>query len=91
MLKKDSKLRMCIDYRQLNGKTVKNRYPLPLISSIRDQLTGAQHFTRLDLLTAYAYIRIKKGDEWKTAFRIRYGHFEYQVMPFGLTNAPTIF
>jgi hypothetical protein len=89
--KKDGKLRMCVDYRQLNGETVKNRYPLPLIAQLRDQLAGARHFTRLDLPTAYAHIRIKKGDEWKTAFRTRHGHFEYQVMPFGLTNAPATF
>jgi hypothetical protein len=89
--KKDGKLRMCVDYRQLNAETVKNRYPLPLISQLRDQLAGARHFTRLDLPTAYAHIRIKKGDEWKTAFRTRHGHFEYQVMPFGLTNAPATF
>ena len=89
--KKDGKLRMCVDYRQLNDATVKDRYPLPLISQLRDQLAGAQHFTRLDLPTAYAHIRIKEGDEWKTAFRTRHGHFEYRVMPFGLTNAPATF
>ena len=89
--KKDGKLRMCVDYRQLNGETVKDRYPLPLISQLRDQLAGARHFTRLDLPTAYAHIRIKEGDEWKTAFRTRHGHFEYCVMPFGLTNAPATF
>jgi len=89
--KKDGKLRMCVDYRQLNDQTVKNRYPLPLISRLRDQLAGARIFTRLDLPTAYAHIRIKKGDEWKTAFRTRHGHFEYCVMPFGLTNAPATF
>ena len=89
--KKDGKLRMCVDYRQLNDQTVKNRYPLPLISRLRDQLAGAKHFTRLDLPTAYAHIRIKEGDEWKTAFRTPYGHYEYLVMPFGLTNAPATF
>ncbi|EAQ87652.1 hypothetical protein CHGG_04271 [Chaetomium globosum CBS 148.51] len=89
--KKDGKLRMCVDYRQLNNETVKNRYPLPLISRLRDQLSGAQHFTRLDLPTAYAHIRIKEGDEWKTAFRTPNGHYEYLVMPFGLTNAPATF
>jgi hypothetical protein len=89
--KKDGKLRMCVDYRQLNEQTVKNRYPLPLISRLRDQLSKARHFTRLDLPTAYAHIRIKSGDEWKTAFRTPYGHYEYLVMPFGLTNAPATF
>jgi hypothetical protein len=89
--KKDGKLRMCVDYRQLNDQTVKNRYPLPLISKLRSQLADAQWFTRLDLPTAYAHIRIKEGDEWKTVFRTPYGHFEYFVMPFGLTNAPATF
>ncbi|KAL2019738.1 hypothetical protein VTK56DRAFT_9182 [Thermocarpiscus australiensis] len=82
---------MCVDYRQLNDQTVKNRYPLPLISRLQDQLAGARYFTRLDLPTAYAHIRIKEGDEWKTAFRTPYGHYEYLVMPFGLTNAPATF
>ena len=91
MLKKDGKLRMCVDYRQLNAETVKNRYPLPLITQLRSQLAGAQYFTRLDLPTAYAHIRIKEGDEWKTAFRTRYRLFEYLTMPFGLTNAPATF
>jgi hypothetical protein len=62
-------------------------YQLPLISRLRDQLAGAQFFTRLDLPTAYAHIRIKEGDKWKTAFRTPYGHYEYLVMPLGLTNA----
>ena len=70
---------------------VKNRYPLPLISRLRDQLSGVRYFTRLDLLTAYAHIRIKEGDEWKTAFRTPYGHYEYLVMPFGLTNVLATF
>jgi hypothetical protein len=89
--KKNGKLRMCVDYRQLNEETVKNRYPLPLIESLRAQLAGANYFTSLDLPTAYAHIRIKEGDEWKTAFRTAYGHYEYLVMPFGLTNAPATF
>ena len=82
---------MCVDYRQLNDQTVKNRYPLPLISRLRDQLVGARYFTRLDLPVAYAHIRIREGDEWKTAFRTAFGHYEYQVLPFGLTNAPATF
>jgi len=89
--KKDGSLRMCVDYRQLNDQTVKNRYPLPLISRLRDQLVGARYFTRLDLPVAYAHIRIREGDEWKTAFRTAFGHYEYQVLPFGLTNAPATF
>jgi hypothetical protein len=89
--KKDGKLRIYMDYRQLNNETVKNRYPLLLISRLRDQLLGVQYFTRLDLPTAYAHIRIKEGDEWKTAFRTPYGHYEYLVIPFGLTNVPATF
>ena len=83
--------RLCVDYRQLNDITIKNRYPLPLISEMRDRLQGAQWFTALDLKGAYNLIRIKEGEEWKTAFRTRYGHYEYLVMPFGLTNAPASF
>ena len=89
--KKDGSLRLCVDYRGLNKVTVKNRYPLPLISEILDRLSGARVYTKLDLRDAYHRIPIRKGDEWKTAFRTRYGHFEYLVMPFGLTNAPATF
>ena len=89
--KKDGGLCLCVDYRGLNKVTVKNRHPLPLISETLDRLTGAKVFTKLDLKDAYHRIRIRKGDEWKTAFRTRYGHFEYLVMPFGLTNAPATF
>jgi hypothetical protein len=86
--KKNGKLRPCIDYRKLNDITIKNRYPLPNIGELRDWLAHAEIFTALDLRGAYNLIRIKEGEEWKTAFRTRYGHFEYLVMPFGLTNAP---
>jgi transposase InsO family protein len=86
--KKDGTLRPCVDYRKLNAITVKNRYPLPNIQELRDRLSRAKIFTALDLRGAYHLIRIKKGHEWKTAFRTRYGHYEYQVVPFGLTNAP---
>lgn len=86
--KKDGKLRLCVDYRKLNEITIKNRYPLPNIKELTDRLAGAQYFTALDLRGAYNLIRMKKGEEWKTAFRTRYGHYEYTVMPFGLTNAP---
>jgi hypothetical protein len=84
-------LRLVVDYRQLNEETIKNRYPLPLIREMKDRLAGAQWFSRLDLPMAFGHIRVKAGDEWKTAFRTRYGHFEYQVMPMGLTNAPATF
>lgn len=89
--KKDGSLRLCVDYRGLNKVTIKNRYPLPLISEILDRLSGAKFFTKLDLRDAYHRIRIARGDRWKTAFRTRYGQFEYLVMPFGLTNAPATF
>lgn len=86
--KKDGTLRLCIDYRKLNDITIKNRYPLPNIQELRDRLSKAKVFTALDLRGAYNLIRMKEGEEWKTAFRTRYGHYEYTVMPFGLTNAP---
>jgi hypothetical protein len=70
---------------------VKNRYPLPLISEILDRLAGSKIFSKIDIQDAYYRIRIKEGDEWKIAFRTRYGHYEYTVMPFGLTNAPVTF
>ena len=89
--KTDGTLRLCVDYRALNGITIKDRYPLPLIGEILDRLSGAQMFTKLDLRDAYHRIRIKEGHEWKTAFRTRYGLFEYLVMPFGLSNAPATF
>jgi transposase InsO family protein len=89
--KKDGGLRLCVDYRGLNKVTIKNRHPLPLISETLDRLSSAKVFTKLDLKNAYYRLRIKGGDEWKTAFRTRYGHFEYLVMPFGLANAPATF
>jgi hypothetical protein len=89
--KPDGSMRLCVDYRGLNKVTKKNRYPLPLIPEILDRLVGAQVFTKLDLRDAYHRIRITNEDTWKTAFRTRYGHYEYLVMPFGLTNAPASF
>jgi hypothetical protein len=91
VLKKNGKLRLVIDYRQLNEITIKDRTPLPLITEIQDRLTGANWFTALDLKGAYNLIRICKGDEWKTAFRIHYGLFKCLVMLFRLTNAPVTF
>jgi hypothetical protein len=89
--KKDGILRLCVDYRGLNRITVKNRYPLPLISETIDRLSKAVRYIKLDLRDAFYYIRIKIGDEWKTVFRTRYGYFEYLIMPFELTNAPATF
>ena len=89
--KKDGTLRLCVDYRGLNEITVKNRYPLPLIEETLDRIGKAKIYTKLDMRGAYNLIRIKPGEEWKTAFGTRYGHFEFLVMPFGLTNAPATF
>ena len=89
--KPDGSLCLCVDYRGLNNITIKNRYPLLLVGESLDCLGRAKQFTQLDLTSAYHQMRIKEGDEWKTAFQTRYGHFEYQVMPFGLTNAPGSF
>ena len=88
--KKDKTLRPCIDYRGLNDITIKNRYPLPLLSSAFEPLQGATIFTKLDLRNAYHLVRIREGDEWKTAFNTSSGHYEYLVMPFGLT-VPAVF
>lgn len=89
--KKDGSLRLCVDYRGLNKVTIKDRTPLPLMTELRERLAKAKIFTLLDLKNGYNLIRIKEGDEWKTAFRTRYGLFEYTVMPFGLCNAPGTF
>ena len=89
--KKDGGLRLYVNYRALNKITIKNRYSLPLISEALDWVSGAKHFAKIDIRSAYNFIHIHKGNEWKTAFRTRYGHFEYLVMPFGLANAPATF
>ncbi|CAJ0945824.1 unnamed protein product [Ranitomeya imitator] len=89
--KKDGSLRPCIDYRLLNKITVKFQYPLPLLSDLFARIKGAGWFTKIDLRGAHNLVRIKQGDEWKTAFITPEGHFEYLVMPFGLSNAPSVF
>ena len=91
VFKKDGTLCLCIDYHGLNTITIKNRYPLPLISEILDRLNGSTIFSKIDLKNVYYRIRIKEGDEWKTAFHIRYKHYEFLIIPFSLTNAPTTF
>jgi hypothetical protein len=84
-------LRLCVDYRALNKITIPNQYPLPLMQELQDRVQGVQWFTKMDLKNGFHLIRIREGDEWKTAFRTRYGLYEFQVMPFGLTNAPSTF
>jgi hypothetical protein len=89
--KKDGGLQLCVDYRGLNAITIKNRYPLPLIMEIMDRVMGANYFSKIDLKDTYHQLRIKVGDEWKTAFWTRYGHYEFLVVPMGLTNSLATF
>nr|GFC55399.1 putative reverse transcriptase domain-containing protein [Tanacetum cinerariifolium] len=89
--KKDRSFRMCIDYRELNKLTIKNRYPLPRINDLFDQLQGSSVYSKIDLRSSYHQLRVREKDILITAFKTHYGHYEFQVMPFGLTNALAVF
>nr|GFA97953.1 reverse transcriptase domain-containing protein [Tanacetum cinerariifolium] len=89
--KKDGSFRMCIDYRELSKLTIKNRYPLPRIDDLFDQLQRSSVYSKIDLRSGYHQLRVREEDIPKIDFRTRYGHYEFQIMPFGLTNAPAVF
>ena len=89
--KPEGKLRLCVDYQNLNKLKILNKYPLPLMGELKDRVAGATIFTKLDLKNRYHVLGIHEEEEWKTAFQTLYGHLEYKVMPFGLVNAPATF